>query len=124
MQRSGWYMIAYDIADQNRLQKVHRRLKKKAIAVQKSVFFVSGTESYINEILDHVATVMALSEDDLRAYPITHPRDVWTNGTNPLAQASVVTFTPLTSMKRRKKSKKIQKQTLFTRVLNFIRRSH
>ena len=123
MQRFGWYLIAYDITDANRLHKVHRRLKKTAIAVQKSVFMAHGTESDIHNILDHVTTVMDIDEDDLRAYPITNPSDVWTNGTNPLAQASVVTFSPQKSMKRRKNNKHRKKMNILTLVIQFIRRS-
>ena len=76
MERKGWYLVAYDIADPRRLAKIHRLLKKEGLAVQKSVFFAQGTESRINRLLDSIASMMTLREDDLRAYPITHPRDV------------------------------------------------
>jgi CRISPR-associated endonuclease Cas2 len=84
--------MAYDIADPKRLAKIHRLMKKEGIAAQKSVFFIRGTEKDINTLMDRIAKVMKLGEDDLRAYPITKPADVWTNGPNPLAEIPTVYF--------------------------------
>ncbi|MBF0452419.1 MAG: CRISPR-associated endonuclease Cas2 [Candidatus Magnetomorum sp.] len=108
MNRRGWYMIAYDIANPKRLQKVHRRLKKKGIAAQKSVFFTRGTENDINELMDHIGMFMKFSEDDLRAYPIIEPTSIWTNGTNPIAQGTTLTFTTRQSNKTMKKTGKLR----------------
>jgi len=83
-------MITYDIAEKKRLQKVHRILKKNGIAAQKSVFFVRGTESQVNTLLDCVAQKILFSKDDLRAYPIISAEDIWTNGTNPLETYPIV----------------------------------
>ncbi len=80
MKTFGWYMIVYDIADPKRLRKVHKILKDKGLPVQKSVFFYRGTEKIVNPLLDKISTVMSLKEDDLRAYPVSHPRNVWTTG--------------------------------------------
>ncbi len=80
MARPGWYLMAYDIADPKRLGKVYRILKKEGLAVQKSVFFVQGTEQRIEQLLQQLAGVIRAREDDIRAYPVTHPRDVWTTG--------------------------------------------
>ncbi len=89
MARPGWYMMAYDITDPKRLAKVYRILKKEGILVQKSVFFVKGTEQRIEKLLDRLATVIRAREDDIRAYPVTHPRDVWTTG-GPLSSFPLV----------------------------------
>lgn len=80
MSDAGWYLLAYDIANPKRLKKTHRLLKKEGLAVQKSVFFVQGREQDVNDLLDRLAVVLDPQDDDLRAYPITHPRDVWTTG--------------------------------------------
>jgi CRISPR-associated protein Cas2 len=90
MERNAWYLVAYDIADPKRLAKVHRFIKQKGIAAQKSVFFVNGTQSRINAFLDEICAFMNPKEDDLRAYPIAHPSRVWTFGVNPLAECPVV----------------------------------
>jgi len=86
MQRLGWWLVVYDIADPRRLRKVLYRMKQEGIAVQKSVFLAQGDEASVNKLLDRIATCMKLSEDDLGAYPISHPKHVWTNGPNPLAE--------------------------------------
>ena len=80
MARPGWYMVAYDIANPKRLGKIHRLLKKRGLAVQKSVFLVNGDEKSMNRLLDQLAGIMNLKQDDIRAYPITHPKEVWTTG--------------------------------------------
>ncbi|MDM8538414.1 CRISPR-associated endonuclease Cas2 [Desulfobacterales bacterium HSG17] len=92
MKRTAWYMIAYDIADPKRLAKIHRQIKKKGIAAQKSVFFIKGNENEIENIMDRIGKLMKPAEDDLRAYPITRPADVWTNGPNPLAEIPTIYF--------------------------------
>jgi len=92
MQRSGWWLVVYDIADPRRLRMVHYRMKQEGIAVQKSVFLARGDDSSIEQLLDRIAACMNLSEDDLRAYPISHPKHVWTNGPNPLAELPAVHF--------------------------------
>ncbi len=90
MERPAWYLLAYDIADPRRLQRIHRLIKKKGVAAQNSVFFVDGTESAVNEFMDEIADLMAEKEDDLRAYPISSPGNVWTFGVNPLAETPLV----------------------------------
>ncbi len=40
--------------------------------------------------MDNIAAVMNAREDDLRAYPITRPGEVWTNGPNPLADFPLI----------------------------------
>jgi len=107
MNRFTWYMMAYDIADPKRLAKVHRQIKKEGIAAQKSVFFIRGTENDVEQLMDRVGKIMKLNEDDLRAYPITRPTDVWTNGPNPLEEIPTVYFgsEKRISMPTRKKPK-------------------
>ncbi len=101
--RPGWYIVAYDIADKKRLQKIHRMLKKEGMAVQKSVFFVHGDEKSLNGLLGKLETVMNPGKDDIRAYPVTHPGEVWTTG-GPLQQY------PLVSYGRKKPPEKPKKQ--------------
>ncbi len=102
MTRSGWYMVAYDIADPKRLGKVYRILKKEGLAVQKSIFFVQGTELRVEQLLDQLAGVISARDDDIRAYPVTHPRDVWTTG-GPLAAFPLVQAGNLKSTRWAKK---------------------
>lgn len=115
MKREGWYLVAYDIADNRRLQRIHRYLKKYGVAAQKSVFFVQGSEDRVNRLLDEVAEMMVLKEDDLRAYPILHPSKVWSSGTNPMAQFPVVRF----DSGRKNATEKVKKAQGKWKWLNF-----
>ncbi len=92
MMRKSWYMVAYDVADPKRLNRVRYRLKKEGVTAQKSVFLVLGSEKFINRLLDRLTEIMDPKKDDLRAYPIFHPKQVWTNGPNPLAALPAVHF--------------------------------
>ena len=92
MERKGWYLVAYDISDPRRLSRIHRFIKKHCIAAQKSVFFVQQSEAGMNHLLDKIAKLMSLKEDDLRAYPILHPKKVWSFGPNPMAEFPLMQF--------------------------------
>lgn len=81
----NWYLLAYDIRDPRRLQRVHYYLRKRALAAQQSVFFVHATETELKEMLDGVAQRIHRHSDDVRAYPISHPAEVWLAGQSPVA---------------------------------------
>jgi CRISPR-associated protein Cas2 len=80
MRHRHWYLLAYDISEPRRLQRVHYYLRKRGLAAQESVFFLHASEAELQDILDAVAELMELREDDLRAYPIQHPAEVWLTG--------------------------------------------
>ncbi|MDD4273326.1 MAG: CRISPR-associated endonuclease Cas2 [Desulfobacter postgatei] len=80
MNRSGWYMLCYDIGCPRRLGRVHRLLKKQGISAQRSVFFVQGTQKQMNGLLDTIGREIKPREDDIRAYPVESPKKVWTTG--------------------------------------------
>lgn len=82
---AGWYLLAYDIADPRRLQRVHYRVKQRGVAVQQSVFFVHATEGELTTLLDELSALIQPREDDIRAYPIAHPGEVWLSGQRPLS---------------------------------------
>ena len=92
MRHRHWYLLAYDICEPRRLRRVHYYLRKRGLAAQESVFFLHASEAELKEILDEVAELMELREDDLRAYPIQHPAEVWLTGqavmAGPLLQPS------------------------------------
>ena len=104
-ERAGWYLVAYDIADPKRLQRVFRLMKKNGVAAQRSVFFVNGTESRINGLLNGLAAIMKPNEDDLRAYPVEHPKKVWSFGPNPLAGFPLSDFENMKPAAKQKKPK-------------------
>ena len=52
------YIICYDIADPRRLGRVHRLLKKHALAVQYAVFPFSGPDSELHQCLARLHAIM------------------------------------------------------------------
>jgi CRISPR-associated protein Cas2 len=80
MNQTDWYLIAYDITDPRRLQRLHRALRKEAMAVQRSVFLVAGSVSRVEGLLDRLETLLDPEEDDLRAYPVPPPEHLWLSG--------------------------------------------
>lgn len=80
MLRPGWYLLVYDIANPRRLQRLHRAVRAEALAVQRSVFLVHGTQTEIERLLDRLETLMNPAEDDLRAYPVDEPSALWMSG--------------------------------------------
>ncbi len=79
MQRS-WYLISYDIRHEKRLKKFHYRLSKYALALQKSVFLIEANEPEIQRIVILVNQYTHTQEDDVRLYPIAHPKAIWSAG--------------------------------------------
>ncbi|RMD71276.1 MAG: CRISPR-associated endonuclease Cas2 [Gammaproteobacteria bacterium] len=78
--KENWYLVAYDIRDPRRMQRVHRFLKRHALPVQESVFFFQGTEGAIRRLMDEAARMLNLREDDLRAWPVAGPGEAWMYG--------------------------------------------
>lgn len=62
------YVLAYDIADERRLSRVHRRVKKDGMALQLSVFDLSLGESRLRRLLGDLRTLIDEREDDVRIY--------------------------------------------------------
>ena len=90
MENRGWYIVTYDIADQRRLTAVHRALKNKGLALQRSVFLLESTHTRITAILNTVADLLNRHQDELRAYPVQHPSEIWSNTPLPFASPLIV----------------------------------
>ena len=75
-----WHLIAYDISDPKRLYRVHKNLISQAFALQKSVFLLPGKTSKLTKVLDELNQIIHAGEDDIRAYPIQHPDQLWMLG--------------------------------------------
>ncbi len=80
MNQTGWYLVAYDISCPRRLKRLHYRLRRESVAMQKSVFLVQRSQSGVVELLDELEGLMHRSEDDLRAYPVQDPGSIWLRG--------------------------------------------
>ncbi|MCB1866613.1 MAG: CRISPR-associated endonuclease Cas2 [Chromatiales bacterium] len=84
MDRPGWFLIAYDIADPRRLARAHRVLTRHALALQHSVFLYQSTGPRLAEVLDELGEIIDPRRDDLRAWPIADPAEIWFAGAAPL----------------------------------------
>src|SRR5881409_825683 len=62
------HLIAYDIADPRRLQRVARRLERSAVRCQKSVFLFPAGPADVETLLDELATLLRLDEDVVQAW--------------------------------------------------------
>jgi CRISPR-associated protein Cas2 len=80
MDNPGWYLVAYDIADPKRLSRLHRRLRRDGLAMQKSVFLVQRSQRGIGQLMDELEDLIHRREDDVRAYPIPEPGEIWLRG--------------------------------------------
>lgn len=91
MDRSSWYLVAYDIADATRLRRVHAQLRRTGLPAQHSVFFVQRSERGIKQLVSELDQLLHSREDDLRAYPIRHPGEVWFVGAGTLDGSLILT---------------------------------
>ncbi len=64
------YLICYDIRCPRRLARIHRTLKRQAMALQYSVFLFSGPAQQLERCLAALESLMDQKEDDIRAYPL------------------------------------------------------
>jgi len=62
------YLIAYDIAEPRRLQRVARLLERHALRCQKSVFLFNGEPDAVEALLEEVAQRMKLAKDVTQAW--------------------------------------------------------
>ncbi len=84
-----WHVLAYDVRDPKRLQRVHYYLRKRALPLQKSVFLLHCTSSVLAETLQGVRERVALREDDVRLYPVNSPNSLWGAGQQTAALPSL-----------------------------------
>lgn len=64
------YLIAYDITDPKRLARMHRYLRKIAVPIQYSVFYLIADERHLDALLADAASLIDPKSDDLRCYPL------------------------------------------------------
>jgi len=81
-----WYLLAYDITNPRRLRQVHRRLRREGIAMQQSVFLLFGSAGALRALLDEIGALLDPSADDLRAYPVADPAELWLHGQSAVQQ--------------------------------------
>ncbi len=68
--QTAHFLVAYDIADQKRLSRVHRYLKRQGLPVQYSVFTVEMRRKQLEMVLVTIKGLINLREDDVRCYTL------------------------------------------------------
>ncbi len=69
------WLIAYDITQPRRLQRVYKALCGFALPLQESVFLLEGDESALQECVADVLHYLNTREDDMRIYLL--PANGW-----------------------------------------------
>jgi CRISPR-associated protein Cas2 len=70
LNESRAWLIAYDITDPDRLRRIHRFLKQRAVPVQYSVFAPQDTPARIGRLRAELAQMIDKRSDDVRIYPV------------------------------------------------------
>ncbi len=77
---SRW-LLAYDIHDKKRLQRVWRFLRLEGVRLQYSVYLLAGTRSQVQAIIEGLSAIIDERSDDVRIYPLTENTRIWDLGT-------------------------------------------
>ena len=64
------WLICYDIADPDRLRRVHKEVRRHATPFQYSVFRTHATRRDVVRRITQLQDVIAPRLDDIRAYPL------------------------------------------------------
>lgn len=64
------HLLAYDIANPDRLRQVHRAVRQAGIPLQYSVFLVPGRAADVDLLLRELEQIIEPLEDDIRVYPL------------------------------------------------------
>jgi CRISPR-associated protein Cas2 len=75
------WLLAHDIRDKKRLQRVWRFLRQEGVRLQYSVYLLAGTRQQVENIIDRLRELIDESADDVRIYPLTENTRIWGLGT-------------------------------------------
>jgi CRISPR-associated protein Cas2 len=75
------WLLAHDIRDKKRLQKVWRYLRQEGVRLQYSVYLLAGTRHQIEGIIEQLRLIIDERADDVRIYPLTENTRIWGLGT-------------------------------------------
>lgn len=74
------WLVAYDIRDARRLQRVGRRARRHAAGLQYSVYGFEGNDKSIESFVAELERLIDSRVDDLRAYHVPERCRVWALG--------------------------------------------
>jgi CRISPR-associated protein Cas2 len=75
------WLLAHDIRDPRRLQRVWRYLRQEGVRLQYSVYVIPGTRHHVQGVLEHLRTLIDERADDVRLYPLNENTRIWGLGT-------------------------------------------
>ncbi len=75
------YLICYDIAQPKRLARVHRLIRKQAIMIHYSVYYLEQTTRECAALEQAIKALIHKREDDVRIYPLPAALDIEVIGT-------------------------------------------
>jgi CRISPR-associated protein Cas2 len=75
------WLLAYDIRDPKRLQRVGRYLRQEGVRLQYSVYLLSGNREHIEHVVEQLRQLINEKADDVRIYPLTENTRIWGLGT-------------------------------------------
>lgn len=75
------WLLAHDIRDPRRLQRVWRYLRQEGVRLQYSVYMLAGTRQQVETIIQRLRQLIDEREDDVRIYPLTENTRIWGLGT-------------------------------------------
>lgn len=73
----GWYLLAYDITDPARLQRIQRHAAKVCVYLQRSVYLYHGAGAPLASLLAILREEIRPGSDDMRLYYFAGPGDLW-----------------------------------------------
>lgn len=84
------FLVAYDVREPRRLVRLHRFLKKRARALQYSVFVASLTTAERRRLLAGIRRIIDPGADDVRLYPVPPGADFAVTGKSLLPDGVLV----------------------------------
>lgn len=64
------FIIAYDIKEKNRLQRLQRLISTQFLQLQYSVYYATMTRTHMDTFITLIQKVIHPSDDDLRIYEV------------------------------------------------------
>lgn len=75
------WLLAHDIRDPKRLQRVWRFLRQEGVRLQYPVYLLVGTRQHVENIIEQLRDLIDERADDVRIYPLTENTRIWGLGT-------------------------------------------
>lgn len=74
---NGWYVLAYDIREAQRLRRLQRVMSRHTAFLQRSVYLFCGTGERLLTLVRETLELVRFGEDDVRIYVLSDPDELW-----------------------------------------------